>query len=68
MNETVTVLNQSDADRRLLLKLHHRLLGTPPAAACADVPEHRALALVASLAPMAFAFLYLMVLSVILFR
>lgn len=31
MREAVTVLKTGDADRRLLLKLQHRLLQTPPA-------------------------------------
>ena len=69
MSEPFTVLETSQADRRLLLKLQHRLLGTPPAPEPPEVQaENRRLSLLFALAPMAFAFLYLTVISVILFR
>lgn len=68
MNESVTVLDSRELDRRLLLKLHHRLLGSAPAEERAAEEGDRRLALVFSLAPMAFAFLYLTFLSFLLFR
>ncbi len=68
MTESVAVLDTREMDRRLLLKLHHRLLGTMPAEERAAESEHHRLALAASLAPMALAFLYLTVLSIVLFR
>ena len=69
MSEAFTVLKTGDADRRLLLKLQHRLLQTPPSAE-SSVPqtEDRLAAMVFALAPMALAFFYLMILSLILFR
>ena len=68
MNESVAVLDTREMDRRLLLKLHHRLLGTMPAEERAAESEQHRIALVVSLAPMALAFLYLTVLSFLLFR
>lgn len=68
MTESVAVLDSREMDRRLLLKLHHRLLGTLPAEERAAESEQNRLALIFSLAPMALAFLYLTVLSVLLFR
>ena len=69
MSEAFTVLQTGDADRRLLLKLQHRLLRTPPPA---EEPvfetEDRLPALIFSLAPMTLAFFYLIVLSFFLFR
>lgn len=69
MSEAFTVLKTGDADRRLLLKLQHRLLQTPPPAE--NVPaqsEDRLMAMVFALAPMTLAFFYLIILSFILFR
>ena len=69
MSEAYTVLKTGDADRRLLLKLQHRLLQTPPAAEnVAAGTEESVTSLVFALAPMTLAFLYLIVLSFILFR
>lgn len=69
MREAVTVLKTGDADRRLLLKLQHRLLQTPPAEEyAAPQQEDRVLSMVFALAPMSLAFLYLIVLSFFLFR
>ena len=69
MREAVTVLKTGDADRRLLLKLQHRLLQTPPAEEyAAPQQEERVLSMVFALAPMSLAFLYLIVLSFFLFR
>ena len=68
MREAVTVLKTGDADRRLLLKLQHRLLQTPPAKQAPEQPEDRVTMMVFALAPMAFAFFYLMMLSFFLFR
>ncbi len=69
MSEAFTVLKTGDADRRLLLKLQHRLLQTPPAEEyTAPQQEDRLLSMVFALAPMTLAFLYLMILSFILFR
>lgn len=68
MNESVTILDSREMDRRLLLKLHHRLLGTMPAEECAADSEAHRFALIFSLAPMALAFLYLTILSFFLFR
>ena len=69
MSEAFTVMNTGDADRRLLLKLQHRLLQTSPAADNAmPQTEDRLTAMVFALAPMTLAFLYLMILSLILFR
>lgn len=70
MSESVTVLNQNEADRRLLLKLQHRLLRTAP------VPEQqpleteddRMLALAFCFAPMGLAFLYLLLFSIFVLR
>ena len=67
MSEAVSILETREADRRLLMKLQHRLLGTPPETQVQQ-PEDRTFALVMALAPMAFAFFYLMVLNFILFR
>ncbi len=69
MSEAFTVLKTGDADRRLLLKLQHRLLQTPPPAESA-VPQgdDRLTTMVFALAPMTLAFLYLMILSFFLFR
>ena len=69
MSEAYTVLKTGDADRRLLLKLQHRLLQTPPAAEHAAAgTEENVTSMVFALAPMTLAFLYLIVLSFILFR
>ena len=68
MTESVSVLDSRELDRRLLLKLHHRLLNTTPQAERAAESENHLFALVFSLAPMALAFLYLTVLSFLLFR
>lgn len=69
MREAVTVMKTGDADRRLLMKLQHRLLQTPPAEEyAAPQQEDRVLSMVFALAPMSFAFLYLIVLSFFLFR
>ena len=69
MSEAFTVLETRDADRRLLLKLQHRLLQTPPSAEhSAEQAEDRRLSLIFALAPMTLAFFYLIVLSVLLFR
>lgn len=69
MREAVTVLKTGDADRRLLLKLQHRLLQTPPAEEyAAPQQEDRVLSMVFALAPMSLAFLYLIVLSFFLLR
>ena len=69
MSEAYTVLKTGDADRRLLLKLQHRLLQTLPAAEnVAAGTEESVTSLVFALAPMTLAFLYLIVLSFILFR
>ena len=69
MSEAYTVLQTGDADRRLLLKLQHRLLQTPPPVRQApEQSEDRLTAMVFALAPMALAFFYLMILSFILFR
>ena len=69
MSEAYTVLKTGDADRRLLLKLQHRLLQTPPAAEnVAAGTEESVTSLVFALAPITLAFLYLIVLSFILFR
>ncbi len=69
MSQAVTVLETREADRRLLLKLQHRLLRTPPPA---EEPvfeaEDRLPALIFSIAPMTLAFFYLIVLSFFLFR
>ena len=69
MSEAFTVLKTGDADRRLLLKLQHRLLQSPPVAE-SSVPQEddRLTAMVFALAPMTLAFLYLMILSFFLFR
>ena len=70
MSEPVMVLNQNEADRRLLLKLQHRLLRTasapetPPAAQ----EDDRLLALAFCLAPMGLAFLYLILFSIFVLR
>lgn len=68
MTEPFTVLETTPADRRLLLKLQHRLLGAAAQPDAEAAPEDRRLALIFALAPMAFAFLYLSVLSFFLFR
>lgn len=69
MSEVFTVLNTGDADRRLLLKLQHRLLQTPPSTEHSSArDEDRITALTFALAPMTLAFLYLIILSLILFR
>lgn len=69
MSEAYTVLKTGDADRRLLLKLQHRLLQSSPNVENeAPQPEDRTTAMVFALAPMTLAFLYLIVLSFILFR
>ena len=69
MSEAFTVMKTGDADRRLLLKLQHRLLQTPPPAENAAVQnEERMTAMVFALAPMTLAFFYLIVLSFFLFR
>lgn len=69
MSDSVSILKMEDADRRLLLKLQQRLLTTPqPFAQPAEHAESRRLELVFSLAPMVLAFLYLMVLTVFIFR
>ena len=69
MSEAFTVLKTGDADRRLLLKLQHRLLQTPPSEEyAAPQQEDRLLSVVFALAPMTLAFLYLMILSFFLFR
>ena len=69
MREAGTGLKTGDADRRLLLKLQHRLLQTPPAEEyAAPQQEDRVLSMVFALAPMSLAFLYLIVLSFFLFR
>ena len=69
MREAVTVMKTGYADRRLLLKLQHRLLQTPPAEEyAAPQQEDRVLSMVFALAPMSLAFLYLIVLSFFLFR
>ena len=69
MSEAFRIMESSDADRRLLLKLQHRLLQTPPAQQ--DLPqqtEDRFPALIFALAPMTLAFFYLIVLSFLLYR
>ena len=69
MREAVTVMKTGDADRRLLLKLQHRLLQSPPVEEyAAPHQEDRVLSMVFALAPMSLAFLYLIVLSFFLFR
>lgn len=69
MTEAVTVLKTGEADRRLLLKLQHRLLMTPSVRETAPPrSDDRALAMFFALAPMTLAFFYLIVLSVFLFR
>ncbi len=69
MSDAYTVLNTGDADRRLLLKLQHRLLQTPLSEDhTSSQDEDRIMALAFGLAPMALAFLYLMILSFVLFR
>ena len=69
MSEPFTVLKTGDADRRLLLKLQHRLLQTPsPAENASARSEDRLMAAVFALAPMTLAFFYLIILSFILFR
>lgn len=69
MSEDFTVMKMGDADRRLMLKLQHRLLQTPPPAENTGVQnEDRMTAMVFALAPMALAFFYLIVLSFFLFR
>ena len=68
MSEAFTVMKPGDADRRLLLKLQPRLLQTPPADHAMPQTEDRLTAMVFALAPMTLAFLYLMILSLILFR
>lgn len=70
MTDSVSILHMPDADRRLLLKLQHRLLtaAQPQAEHTAQAEENRRAELAVVLAPMAFAFLYLLVLSVIIFR
>lgn len=69
MSESVMVLNQNEVDRRLLLKLQHRLLRT--AAEPEPLPaaqEERMLALAFCLAPMGLAFLYLILFSIFVLR
>lgn len=69
MSEAFTVLKTGDADRRLLLKLQHRLLQTPtPAENAEPQSEDRLTAMLFALAPMTLAFFYLIILSFILFR
>lgn len=69
MAEAFTVLETRDADRRLLLKLQHRLLRTlPPAEETVPEGDDRLPALIFALAPMTLAFFYLIVLSFFLFR
>lgn len=69
MSEAFTVLNTGDADRRLLLKLQHRLLQNPLSAeSAASQSEDRLISMVFALAPMTLAFFYLIILSFILFR
>lgn len=69
MSEAYTVLQTGDADRRLLLKLQHRLLQTPPPVRhTPEQPKDRLTMMVFALAPMALAFFYLMILSFFLFR
>ena len=50
MSEAVSILETREADRRLLMKLQHRLLGTPPETQVQQ-PEDRTFALVMALAP-----------------
>ena len=69
MSEAFRIMENSDADRRLLLKLQHRLLQTPPQSQ--DLPQQtddRIPAMIFALAPMTLAFFYLIVLSFFLFR
>lgn len=70
MPEPVMVLNQNEADRRLLLKLQHRLLRTAsePETSPAVQEDDRLLALAFCLAPMGLAFLYLILFSIFVLR
>ena len=70
MSDSVTVLNQNEADRRLLLKLQHRLLRTAdaPETRTAETEDDRMLALAFALAPMGLAFLYLILFSIFVLR
>ena len=70
MSDSVVVLQQSEADRRLLLKLQHRLLRTPPEpeAQTLVTEDDRRLMLLLSLAPMGLAFLYLIFFSIFVLR
>lgn len=68
MSEQVEILRTPEADRRLLLKLQQRLLTTPVPESAPVTRADRRPELVLALAPMALAFLYLTVLTVLLFR
>ncbi len=68
MSEQVEILSTPEADRRLLLKLQQRLLTTPNPEFAPVTRADRRPELVLALAPMALAFLYLTVLTVLLFR
>ena len=70
MSESVTVLSQNEADRRLLLKLQHRLLRTAsePETQSAVQEDDRLLALAFCLAPMGIAFFYLILFSIFVLR
>ncbi len=69
MSQAFTILESRDADRRLLLKLQHRVLQTPsPSESVPPQVEDRLPAIIFALAPMTLAFFYLIVLSFILFR
>lgn len=70
MSDPVLVLHQNEADRRLLLKLQHRLLRTAsePEPQTLVTEEDRRLMLLLSLAPMGLAFLYLILFSIFVLR
>ena len=68
MPESVTVIRQNDEDRRLLMKLQHRLLRTPAAESAPVAPEDQRLMLAFALAPMGLAFLYLILFSIFVLR
>ncbi len=70
MSESVMVLNQNESDRRLLLKLQHRLLRTAsnPETQIAETEDDRLMALAFCLAPMGLAFLYLILFSIFVLR
>ncbi len=68
MSESVTVLNHNDEDRRLLMKLQHRLLRTPVTESAPAEPDDQRLMLAFALAPMGMAFLYLILFSIFVLR